>query len=143
MLQNEHPMSNTICVFVCMYISNYVYVRTYVCMHVCMYVCMLYVCMYACMYVCMYVLRLGKRFECSNLHSFAAHFKLNFSLRIFTAMRTLMFAHVHLCNRNVWLIMWACSRKVEAVLLAASVSFLSQAMLIPSRNSDRNKTSTR
>ena len=35
------------------------------------------------------------------------------------------------------------TRKVEAVLLAASVSFLSPAMLNPSRNSDRNKTSTR
>ena len=51
-----------------------------------------------------------------------------------------MFAHVHLRNLNVWLIMWVCSRKVEAVLLAASVTFL---CLNPSRNSDRNKTSTR
>ena len=32
---------------------------------------------------------------------------------------------------------------LEAVLLAASVSFLSPVMLNPSRNSDRNKTSTR
>ena len=37
--------------------------------------------------------------------------------------------------------MWVCSCKVEAVLLAAFVSFLSPAMLNPSRNSDRNKTS--
>ena len=36
--------------------------------------------------------------------------------------------------------MWVFSRKVEAVLLATSVSFLSPAMLNPS---DRNKTSTR
>ena len=35
-----------------------------------------------------------------------------------------------------------CSRKVEAVLLAASVSFLSPMLLNPSRNSNRNKTST-
>ena len=44
---------------------------------------------------------------------------------------------------NVWLITWACSSKVEAVLLAASVTFLSPEMLNPSRNSDSNKTSTR
>ena len=39
--------------------------------------------------------------------------------------------------------MWACSSKVETVSLAASVSFLSLAMLNPSRNSDRKKNSTR
>ena len=39
--------------------------------------------------------------------------------------------------------MWVCSRKVEAVLLAASVSFRSPAMLNPSRNSDKNKTPCR
>ena len=38
--------------------------------------------------------------------------------------------------------MWACSSKVGPVLLAASVSFLSPAMLHQSRNCDRNKTST-
>ena len=92
----------------------------------------------------MYVLGLGKSFECSNLCSFAVHSKLNFSLQSFAATPTLMFAYAHLCNLNmyVWSIMWACSRKVEAVLLAASVSFLSPAMLNPSRNSDRNETST-
>ena len=47
------------------------------------------------------------------------------------------FALVHVVN-NV-----DCSRKVESVLLAASVSFLCPAMLNPFRNSDRNKTSTR
>ena len=52
-----------------------------------------------------------------------------------------MFVDVHLCILNMWLIIWACSSKVEAVLLATSVSFLSPAMLNPSRNSDRNKTS--
>ena len=50
--------------------------------------------------------------------------------------------NVHLCNLKVWLIMWGCSVNVEAVLLATSVSFLCPAMLNPSRNSDRNKTST-
>ena len=84
----------------------------------------------------------GKRFEPSNLRSFATHSKLNFSLRSFAATPTLMFAHAHSCNLNVWSIMWACSRKVEAVLLAASVSFLCPAMLNRSRNSDMNKTST-
>ena len=58
-------------------------------------------------------------------------------------MPTLMFAHAHFYNLNVWLIIWACSRKVEAVLLASSVSFFSPAMLNPSGNSNRNKTSTR
>ena len=72
------------------------------------------------------VIRAGKRFECSNLRSFTMHLKLNFSLRSCTAMPTIMFAHVHLYNLNVWLI-WAYSRKIEAVLLAASVSFLSPA----------------
>ena len=38
--------------------------------------------------------------------------------------------------------MWVCSSKVEAVLLASSVSFLRPELLNPSRNSDRNKTST-
>ena len=38
--------------------------------------------------------------------------------------------------------MWACSRKVEAMVLAAAMSILSPAMLNLSRNSDRNKTST-
>ena len=61
-------------------------------------------------------LRLEKSFNCLNLHSFA-----------------------HLYTLNVWLIMWVCSSAVEAVLLAASASFLSPATLNPSRNSDRNK----
>ena len=54
-------------------------------------------------------------------------------------MHTLMFAHAHLRNQNVWLIMWACSREVEAVLLAAAVSFLSQAMPIPSRTATETR----
>ena len=91
----------------------------------------------------MYVLGLGKRFESLNLRLFATHSKLIFSLRSFAATPTLMFAHAHLCNLNMWSIMWACSRKVEAVQLAASVSFLCPVMLNPSRNSNRKKTSTR
>ena len=54
-----------------------------------------------------------------------------------------MFVHPHLCNLNMCSIMWASSRNVEAVLLAVSVSFLSQAMLNSSTISARNKTSTR
>ena len=43
----------------------------------------------------------------------------------------------------MWSIMLVCSRKVEAVLLADSVSFLNPVMLNPSRNRDSsNKTST-
>ena len=49
-------------------------------------------------------IRTGKSFKCLNLHSFA-----------------------HLYTLNMWLIMWVCSTTVEAVLLAASVSFLSPA----------------
>ena len=63
---------------------------------------------------------LGKRFEYSNLRSFTAHSKLNFSLRSFAAMPTSMFAHAHFYNLNVWLKLWVCSRNVEAVLLAVS-----------------------
>ena len=101
--------------------------------------------LYYTLYICNFndVVGLGKGFECLNFRLFAAHSKLNFSLQSFTAMPTLMFAHVHFCNLNVWSIMWACSRKVEAVLLAASVSIHCPAMLNPSRNSNRNKTSTR
>ena len=59
------------------------------------------------------------------------------------AMATLKLAHVHLYTLIAWLIIWASSSKLKAVLLlAASVSFLSPAMLNPSRNSDRNNTST-
>ena len=58
-------------------------------------------------------------------------------------MPTLMFVHAHWYTLNAWLIIWPCSSKVEAVLLAASVLFHSPAMLNPSRNSDRNKTSIR
>ena len=61
----------------------------------------------------------------------------------FAATPTLMFAHTHFCNSNVWLIMWVCSMKVEAVLLAAFVLFLSPAVPNLDRNTDRNHTSTR
>ena len=63
----------------------------------------------------MCILELGKGSNL-NLHSFATHSKLNFSLQSFAIMLTLMFAHVHLCNLNVWSIMWACSRKIDFVL---------------------------
>ena len=65
------------------------------------------------------VLGLGKRFECLNLRSFVVH------------SRTL---NAHLCNLkflNMWSIMLACTRNIEAMLLAASVLhvFLSPVML--------------
>ena len=41
-----------------------------------------------CIYIYIHVLGLSKRFESSNLHSFAAHSKLNFSLRSFAATPT-------------------------------------------------------
>ena len=67
-----------------------------------------------------YKVGLGKRFEYSNLRSFTAHSKLNFSLRSFAATPTSMFAHAHFCNLNVWLKLWVYPRKVEAELLAVS-----------------------
>ena len=81
-------------------------------MDVCMYALWMY------MHVCMLILGLGKMFQCSNLHFFAV---LNFSLRIFATTLALMF-HMRacLCNLNIWLILWACSRKFEAV----SVTFV-------------------
>ena len=77
----------------------------------------------------------------SNLRSFA-HSKLNLYLRSFAAMPTLMFAHEYFYNLNMWLIMWACSRNVECMLLAAFILFLSQAMPNLDRNTDWNNTST-
>ena len=68
----------------------------------------------------LYRLGLGKRFEYSNLRSFTAHSKLNFSLRSFAATPTSMFAHAHFCNLNVRLKLWVYPRKVEAELLAVS-----------------------
>ena len=67
-----------------------------------------------------FTVALGKGLNlCSNLCLFATHLKLNFILRSFAATFTLMFAHAHLYNLNVLLIMWACSRNVEAMLLSA------------------------
>ena len=85
--------------------------------------------------------RAEKKFRMFEPSFFCCAFKSKFFLRSFAATPTLMFAHVHLYTLNMWLIMWAYSSKVEAVLLAASVSFLNPAMLNPNRNSDRNKTS--
>ena len=90
----------------------------------------------------MYTSGLGKGFLSLNIHLFGADLKLNFSLQSFVATPSLMFAHLHFCNLNALSIMWVCSRKVDTVLLAASVSFLSPVMLDTSRNSDRNKSST-
>ena len=88
----------------------------------------MYMYMYNCTCTFVYAqLGLRIRFECSNLCSIASHLKLNFSLWNFVATPTLMFAHVHLCNVNVWSIM------------AASISFLSPVILNPSRNSERNR----
>ena len=55
----------------------------------------------------------------------------------FEALLTLPLYVVH-----VWLIMWTCSRKVEAVLLAAFVLFLSPGTPNLDRNTDGNNTST-
>ena len=49
------------------------------------------------MYMYMYI-RAGIRFKCSNLHLFAVHSKLNFSLCSFAATATLMFAHAYICT---------------------------------------------
>ena len=65
---------------------------------------------------------LGKIFKCSKLHCYA-HFNV--------CACTLVHSKC---------VIWVCSSKVEAVWLAASVSFLSPAMY---KSSDRNKTSTR
>ena len=48
----------------------------------------------------------------------------------------------HFCNSNLWLLMWACSMKVEAVLLVAFVLFLSPAVPNLDRNTERNHTSS-
>ena len=87
--------------------------------------------------------RAGKKLQMFEPSFVCCAFESNFFLLSFAATPTLMFAHTHLYTLNVWLIIWVCSSKVEAVLLAASVSFFSPAMLNPSRNSNRNKTSTR
>ena len=86
----------------------------------------------------------GKKVWMFNLCLFAVHLKLHFSLWSFTTTPTLMFAHVHLCNLNMWSSVfqknWHC---VVTYMCCASVSFLSPAMLYPSRKSNRNKTITR
>ena len=89
--------------------------------------------------------RAGKKVQMFEPSFVCCRFNLNFSLRSFAATPTLMFARTCALVQSKcvqWSIMWACSSKFEAVLLAASVSFLSPAMLNPSRNSDKNKTST-
>ena len=97
----------------------------------------------------MNIVGLGKCFECLKFepYSFAVHSKLNFFLRV-SKLRCHAYFNVCTCT----LVQSKCVdnsvavfKKVEAVLLAASVSsFLSTpVMLNPSRNSNRNKTSTR
>ena len=57
-------------------------------------------------------------------------FEAKFLLWSFTATPTSVFAYAHFCNLNVWRV---CHRKVEAVLLAVSAYFFSQAMLTGTR----------
>ena len=80
-------------------------------------------------------LGLGKSFECSNFRLFAVPHHAHFNV--------CACALVH--SKRVVNNMCGCSSKVDVVLLTASVSFLSPVMLHvnPSRNSNRNKTSTR
>ena len=66
----------------------------------------------------------GKRFGGSNLCLFAAHSNLNVYPQSFAGTPTLMFAHVHFYNFNVWLILGTCSRKVEAVMANTSLLFI-------------------
>ena len=77
-----------------------------------------------------YVLGLGKRFEIFEPSFVYCAFEAKFLLRSFAAMPISVFAHAHFCNLNVWLV---CHRKVEAVLLAVSAYFFSQAMLTGTR----------
>ena len=92
-------------------------------------------------YVCIYI-RAGKKvriFEPSFVYcAFEAKF-LPSKLRCHAHFNVCTCA---LCNLNVWLTLWVCPRKVEAELLAVSAQIFIQAMLNPSRNSYRNKTST-
>ena len=57
-------------------------------------------------------------------------------------MPFLICEHVYFYDLNAWLIMCVCSRKVEAVLLAVFVLFLSPTIHNLDRNSDRNNTSS-
>ena len=81
-------------------------------------------------------------------HSMSSWYLINvnsrakLSLCSFASMPTLMLVHVHFDTLNVWLMIWICSSKVKAMLLAASVSFLSPEILNLNRNSNRNKTNT-
>ena len=79
-----------------------------------------------------YVLGLGNtcRFEIFEPLFVYCAFEAKFLLRSFAAMPISVFAHAHFCNLNVWLV---CHRKVEAVLLAVSAYFFSQAMLTGTR----------
>jgi len=52
-----------------------------------------------------------------------------------------MFAHAHLYNLNLWLIIVGVSRKVGAVLLFVSLLFLSSTILNLNRNSKMDRPS--
>ena len=117
--------------YICTYIHTYIHTHIHTYIHVHTYA---HTYIHVHIYIHTYILGLGKRFESSNLRSFATHLKLNFSLRSFAAPPTLMFAHAHSCNLNVWSIMWACSIKVVGCFCLVSLS---------SDASDMNKTSTR
>ena len=84
------------------------------------------------LYMYTVLLGLGKRFEYLNLHSFAAHSNLNFSFQSFAAMSTSMStSSCALLQSKRVINNVGMFKKVEAVLLAAFVSFLNtQVMLI-------------
>ena len=66
-----------------------------------------------------------------------------FEAKFLHAKPTLMFVHKHFYQLTVRLIIWVCSRKIEAVFLAAFVFFLSPVMHYLDRNSNRDNTITR
>ena len=119
----------------------YMYISTFVYVHIDMY---MYISICTCTYTYMYMyIRAGMKVGMFEPSLVCCAFEAKFLPLKLAATPTLMFAHVHVYNLNVWLIMWACSRKVEAVLLAAFVLFLSPAMPNLDRNTDRNNTNTR
>ena len=132
-------------VYVHVHIDMYMYIHVCICTcistYTCTYTCTC-ICTYTCTYTYMYI-RAGMKVGMFELSFVCCAFEAKFLPLKLAATPTLMFAHVHVYNLNVWLIMWACSRKVEAVLLADFVLFLSPAMPNLDRNTDRNNTSTR
>ena len=113
-------------------------IRTYICIHV------INLVTYICAYIHNYIYRTymyTRARECANLHSFAAHSKLNFYLRSFATMPTPMFAHVHLYNLNMHVVNnVGVFQKHWGVLLAASGSFLTGTWLVLIVNLGKTKT---